>query len=447
MDLSEDILEQLDKTALITVIIKQAEIIKDLHKRIEELERSSQRQAAPFRIAEKKRKPNPKPPGRKKGHKASYRSIPKKIDEQIEVPLPSRCSHCGTDSLMAGEAIKHYIEEIPKVGTKVYELTTWKAICRNCGKQSESSQPLKMSNATGAASSQVGPDAKSLSLRLQYQYGLSKRKTSSMLKDLYGLTFTASGLVNAAHRLADKSSEDYQSLMEYARKSAVIHADETSWYVGSPKYWLWVFTKPDLSLYKVADNRSRKTIEEVLGKSYKGILVSDCLNIYDDVNDVQQKCYSHHLKAITEAMDKHENKGDGFLKDLKRLLKVAIALKKSKDDLNNDQYKQCCLHLEKNANKLLEASRSNRLEEQIANRIRKQRDHLFTFLYHDQVDATNNLAERQLRPAVISRKLSCGNKTEKGARTWQIITSLCVTRQQRQQDVASFFTDKARYKP
>ena len=45
------------------------------------------------------------------------------------------------------------------------------------------------------------------------------------------------------------------------------------------------------------------------------------------------------------------------------------------------------------------------------------RDHLFTFLDHAVADATNNLAERQLRPAVISRKLSCGDKTDAGART------------------------------
>ncbi len=47
------------------------------------------------------------------------------------------------------------------------------------------------------------------------------------------------------------------------------------------------------------------------------------------------------------------------------------------------------------------------------NNLNKQRDHLFTFLDHEGVDATNNLAERQLRPAVIARKISCGNKTPK----------------------------------
>jgi len=32
-----------------------------------------------------------------------------------------------------------------------------------------------------------------------------------------------------------------------------------------------------------------------------------------------------------------------------------------------------------------------------------------------------------LRPAVIARKLSCGNKTDAGARTWEILTSLAVS--------------------
>ena len=70
--------------------------------------------------------------------------------------------------------------------------------------------------------------------------------------------------------------------------------------------------------------------------------------------------------------------------------------------------------------------------------------HLFTFLDHDGVDATNNLAERQLRPAVIARKISCGNKTQKGARTWQILASLAATCAQR---ATSFIAQLARAAP
>ncbi len=35
-----------------------------------------------------------------------------------------------------------------------------------------------------------------------------------------------------------------------------------------------------------------------------------------------------------------------------------------------------------------------------------------TFLDHDGIDPTNNLAERQLRPAVIARKIFCGSVME-----------------------------------
>ena len=55
-----------------------------------------------------------------------------------------------------------------------------------------------------------------------------------------------------------------------------------------------------------------------------------------------------------------------------------------------------------------------------SDRLYKQRDHLFTFLPLDQralftAHVKHGLAERQLRPAVIARKISCGNKTQKGA--------------------------------
>jgi Transposase IS66 family len=100
--------------------------------------------------------------------------------------------------------------------------------------------------------------------------------------------------------------------------------------------------------------------------------------------------------------------------------------------------------LERKASQLLELPRSEPNEEAVRHRLNKQRDHLFTFLDHNGVDATNNLAERQLRPAVIARKVSCGNKTQKGARTWQILTSLAATCAQR---ATSFIAEIARAAP
>ena len=63
------------------------------------------------------------------------------------------------------------------------------------------------------------------------------------------------------------------------------------------------------------------------------------------------------------------------------------------------------------------------------------RERLWTFLDVEGVEPTNNASERALRPAVIARKLSCGNKTQRGKTTWEILASLAATCHQRGQNL------------
>ena len=126
------------------------------------------------------------------------------------------------------------------------------------------------------------------------------------------------------------------------------------------------------------------------------------------------------------------------------LLRAAVALQQQKADFNLETFRDLRQALQCKAVQLLEPPRSEPNEQAVRNRLHKQRDHLFTFLDHDGVEATNNLAERQLRPAVIARKISCGNKTPKGAQTWQILASLAATCAQR---ATSFIAALARAAP
>jgi hypothetical protein len=48
-----------------------------------------------------------------------------------------------------------------------------------------------------------------------------------------------------------------------------------------------------------------------------------------------------------------------------------------------------------------------------------------------RVPATHNHAERQVRPAVVTRKRGGCNRPERGARTFEVLTSLIVTARQR----------------
>jgi transposase len=175
-----------------------------------------------------------------------------------------------------------------------------------------------------------------------------------------------------------------------------------------------------------------------------GVLVSDCLATYDDATALQQKCYAHHHKAIRQAKDLHPEQGQGFLCEVAAMLRAAVALQKQKAELSPQTFRDLRQALQHKAVQLLEPPRSEPNEEAARKRFHKQRDHLFTFLDHDGVEATNNLAERQLSPAVIARKISCAKKTPKGARTWQILTSLAATCAQR---AISFVAALARAAP
>ncbi len=142
-----------------------------------------------------------------------------------------------------------------------------------------------------------------------------------------------------------------------------------------------------------------------------------------------------------------EQLASDYLAEVRALLQGAMALKEVQADLPADERTQRRAALEANADQLLARPRSQGLEERVRQRLSKQRDHLFTFLDHEPVQATNNLAERQLRPAVIARKISCGNKTEPGARTWEVLASLAATCKQRGESFLQLIVSVARPPP
>lgn len=65
--------------------------------------------------------------------------------------------------------------------------------------------------------------------------------------------------------------------------------------------------------------------------------------------------------------------------------------------------------------------------ERFARHLWNNRVHLFTFLRHKGVDATNWRAEQAIRPAVVDRKVSGGNRTDAGAAAQSALMSVLQT--------------------
>ena len=431
-DLQEQLSQALELNQNLQKQIERLEqMVQRQQEEIEYLKRIGKRQAAPF--ARRHWVKKPKRPGRKAGQgKFTHRELPQVVKslETKEAKLHG-CPDCG-GHLQAIRQHEQFVSDIPVVEVKTTHFVTYSGYCTSCHKRVRSQHPEQTSLATGAAGVMVGPRAKALAADLKHRLGVSYGKVSEVLNDAFGLSVSRSGWCQADQKLARSARPVYEELLEAIRQCSVVNADETGWRIGTLSAWLWVFTHRDLTVYTIRANRSSDVVLDILGEHFSGILTSDGLLSYDDrrLKDwLKQKCLSHLLKDLKEMNETKTGRALHFARQATALLQEALALKREKPSLSSRIFSQRTQHLEERLDTLIAASRrfSDADNARFAKRLRKHRPHLLRFLYVDDLEPTNNLAERMLRPAVITRKTNGCNRTQDGAVAHSILSSVLVT--------------------
>ena len=429
--------------------LRLEKLLERLQAEVEELQRAGKRQAAPF--ARRKLVEHPKKPGRKAGQgKFSRRGkpAPKQVNETKVAELHG-CPQCGS-RLREIHQHEQYVTDIPVVVPIITRYVTYSGYCAGCHKRVRSQHPEQISQASGAAGVMVGPRAKALAADLKHRLGGSYGKVSEALNDTFGLQVSRSGWCQADQRLAGKACPVYQELIEVIRRSIVVHADETGWRIGTLSAWLWVFTNQETTVYAIRDNRGSDVIVEILGKEFKGILVSDCFVAYNDKKLaawLKQKCLAHLLKDLKGMEENKTGRAVHFAQQLIAVLQAALKLKTDKPDLDPVSFTVRAQDLETQLDALISEHRNlkDRDNLRFARRLRKHRPHLLRFLYVDGLDATNNLAERQLRPGVIIRKTNGCNRARSGADAHSILTSVLVTCHQQSVPILDYMVSLQRF--
>jgi transposase len=438
-DASSRIIDELrqENQALRERVRALEEVCRQLQERVGEAERAGKRQAAPFRRREAGKVPEAekKRPGRKPGHQGHHRAVPAVVDESVEVPLDG-CPGCG-GAVDQVERVEQLIEDIPPTRPRVTRLVTYVGHCPGCG-EVRSRHPIQVSYATGAARVHLGARALALAAALNKGHGLTMRATCRVLAELAGLRLTPGGLAQALGRVAGRLEPAYDHLIAEVRDAAAVFADETSWYVGGPKHWLWTFTTDTATAYRVEPSRCREVVTDTLGPDFAGVLVSDCLSIYDDLPYRRHKCIAHHLRAIAEARERADTADPTYLKNWALFFESVIGHWRARSRMTAEAFEPLRVALESWRDRLLAEEPAQPGDAAIRHRLEKQKDHLLTCLRDPAAEPTNNRAERALRPAVIARKLSCGNKTEAGARAFEILASLVTTCRQRSEDAITY---------
>ena len=165
------------------------------------------------------------------------------------------------------------------------------------------------------------------------------------------------------------------------------------------------------------------------------------------LNDwLKQKCVGHLLRNLSEIEASKTRGAVRFARNVTALLREALRLKAEKPDLPEKMFIERATALEERLDHLIHKRRrfTDPDNARFAKRLRKHREHLLRFLYVDGLDATNNQAERQLRPAVITRKTTGCNRVPSGAEAHSILSSVLATCHQRAIPILDFLVELQR---
>ncbi len=271
-----------------------------LRKQLEEALRANKRSAAPFSKGDPK--PNPKPPGRKPGSaygQRATRQVPSRVDEQIHVPLPSRCQHCQGPVIL-NSTQPQYQEDIVRV-TIVRRFDVEVGTCACCGRQAQGRHPLQTSDSLRVGEVQVGPEALSMAAVLNKELGLSHERTARVLELGYGLKWSRSGVCRALERLGNLAAPTYQQLKSALRQSPVVWMDDTGWRVDGRPQNLRVLLSEQVTVYVIEPHRGYAEAAAILGKDYAGFLVHDGARcFYGFKQAFHQSCLEHLIRRCRE---------------------------------------------------------------------------------------------------------------------------------------------------
>lgn len=386
-----------------------------------------------------------KRPGREVGHEAAHRPLPEKIDHYIEVPTPKdaagvcSCPHCRTQ-LLKVKRHKRIVEDIEPSKPVVSCYHTVSGYCPSCRERIETRAP-EQPPAADVPHGQVGINALATAGLMRVVYRMPYELIAQLMADLPGITISKGAIAKQITRMGKWLDKEYQQLHLFLRLSPAVNMDETSWRVDGKNRWLWTLLDDRHTLFHVDKSRGQKVVKQLLGEVYGGTLSSDFYSGYGAIACQKQKCLVHLLRELRDTSAKSKVFAEGsFHRRLKRLVKELLLLKKQKQQMKVAEYQQCGRRLEERLKELAGGSWDNPDANRLAKRLRKHEQELTLFLWNDEVQGTNNAAERALRPAVVMRKITGGSRSDRGARATAVLMS--VMRTARQQNLPMFDTIK-----
>jgi len=336
-------------------------------------------------------------------------------DEVIPIDVGESCPECGGVLRLKEVRTRAVIESEPVKPQKIlYHL--YHKQCSRCHQVFRAKAPAVLPK------SLYGNQITAQVAGMHYFHGIPMGRICEMTDIPLG------SLVDLFHRLSGYFAPVMDLLKEQYRLSPVKHADETGWRNDGQSGYAWLFCTPETSLFSFQNTRSASVPRSIFGeKKLPGVLVVDRYNAYNKAPVQIQYCYAHLLRDVEKLEKDFPDHAEikPFVSTLVPLLAQAMHLRTQ--PLSDEQYYRQAKEIQQKIIGVSQSPAQHLAIRALQDLFHTHEDRLYHWVQDRRVPPDNNLAERDLRPTVIARKVSFGSSSDAGAKTRSILMSVLHT--------------------
>lgn len=372
------------------------------------------------KLAQKRRLPSGKRPGRAKGHAGSGRHAPDgPADRTEQVPSATVCPFCdGEVEATDEEPGVQWVEELIPARVERVAYHRHKGRCVRCRKPVLAALPDGLGE-----NPKVGVIAQAEIIERKTELGLTVGQTQKLFAS-QGLHLSRGGIQQILHRGATVMKPGVEQIQASIVHSAVAWADESPHKIEGQSGYLWLVMTRVAVLFVADRSRSGAVIRRIL-KGFTGILHSDFYAAYWTLEGIgHAPCWAHLCRtARTLAERTNDRAALDFSESLSALYAWAAVAQETVEGADAE-----ALAIGAELKVLAGDARLGKNEDvaRLQRRMLKHFDELLAWVTNPTLEGTNNRAEREFRLHAIQRHRSGGARSDHGAETYA--TNMSITR-------------------
>jgi len=389
--------------------------------------------------------------GGQAGHKGkTLRQVEK--PDKFQVHLPETCSICNR-KISAEEQHtvlgKRQVFDLPEPKLEICEHRLGQIEC--CGQTQSGTYPAYVT-----ASVQYGPGVRALATKLSVDHKMPLEQIHILFSDLYGYELNSETIETALERGYQLAASLEASVVAQLKQADVAHFDETGLRVAGKLQWLHTAGNTfytHLFLHAKRGKLAMASDTSVL-KDFTGRAIHDCLASYFEFENAKHGlCNAHlvrELQALTEEQSQWATVMRAFLLDL-HTQTASQSLDEQAAERARQRYREILSQAELEEpppqKKEGRGKPKNTPGRNLLRRLQKHEEAVLSFALFEDLPFTNNLAERDLRPAKVKQKVSGCFRTQHGAEVYARLQAIISTCRKQDRNVFAFLRNLFAYQP